>query len=608
MAVTTLEEELLPSFQEGWEPPFDGEIYEWANKYVDLHNVYSIPGHFDISRSRFLIEPFKALKDLRIRQVNIMASPRCAKTLLSEIFLLHTIANNAGTFLFLQSTGEKIDQMAELRMVPLLKSCEPVKALLDPHRFAVTKNQFKFPHMSVHLDSAKLSALQSIGYKFIVGDEVWLWDAGLTNELQARVGDFKHSSKILLISQGGIEGDDWTTEFEKAPVYEWGWLCPSCQKEQVYYWNKQREDGTYAGIIWDKNDKTCPDGVWDVEEAAKTARLECLHCKHQVSDNPQNRRYLNDTGRYICTNPKGDIQKRSYRWTALANIEVSFAEYVKEFLHAKNILAREGNKLPLQAFHQKKLARSFNTSIQTNLAHIITADYDPLNKWSDEAYRFMTIDCQNEFKMFYYVIRAWAKNGASRQITRGYAATFDELAEIQQHNLVRDQNVLIDSGFQTKEREVYAECIKRGHVGIVGGKQHWLSWIALKGFDCYDFHHKADGTRKLYSTETKGDPNKAELKGKTCSVYLWSNYSIKNILVHLRDGKGAEWVTSNSDDDYERQLNSELLTRTIDKKTNKEKWIWVAKPNVPNHYWDCECMQLVAACMVGILGNSTSKT
>lgn len=598
---------VLQPFREGFAPPDNREIYEWASDYVDLHNAYSIPGKFNVNRSKFLIEPFKALKDLRIRQVNVMASPRCCKTLLGEIWMLHTIGCNSGPFLWLQSSDEMIDKMSDLRMLPLLRGCKPVKEMINTNdRFAITKRCFKFPHMTLNLSSAKIRSLQSIGYKFICCDEVWLWDEGFISEMKTRTIDFQHNSKILLLSQGGVASDDWTKEFDDGVVWEWGFKCAKCGKDQVLDFNHKREDGTFGGVIWDKNDITCPEGRWNYREAGKTARYECVNpsCKHNYSDVPQNRRYMNDHGLYLNTKPNGNPKVLSYRWNSMANIEVALSDLCIEYLQAKDALTYEGNKIPLQEFYQKRLAKPWSTQSQMTLAKILTMDYDPNADWGD--YTFMTIDCQNNFTEFWYVIRSWNKNGESRLRKYGRAPSFEELRKIQEENKIRDQNVMIDSGnFAT---QVYAKCCEYSHSGIVGGKKVWLSWVALKGWDAQDFVHP-DGTKKLYSPETRGDPNLGKAaQGKTCPLYKWSNYSIKNILTYLRDGKGKSWVTNDFDEEYERQLNSEFLQRTLDKRTNKEKYIYVQKTGVPNHYFDCECMQLVGACMVGIMGNMDRKS
>jgi hypothetical protein len=598
-------QELLETFQQVLTPPDNLSIADWSHKYVELNNAYSIPGMFDVARSRFLLKPLEALKNMNIRQVNIMASPRCCKTLTAELFLLHTIANNAGTFLWLQNGDDMAGKMNALRMTPLLKNCPPVKVMIpDMARFALTKKAFIFPHMTIHLSGAKIKALQSIGYKFIVGDECWQWDQGFIGEAKARQIDFQHTSKLMLISQGGVEGDEWTTEFNNAPLYEWGFKCPKCAKAQVLDWNKKKDDVSYSGIAWPTNDKTKPGGVWNVLEAGKAAVLICDHCKYEIADNPQNRRNLNDNGEYICVKADGNPKAISFRWNALANIEISFSDLVIQYLQSKRAERYEGNKLPIQEFLQKRLAKSYDKNKKTEINVIITAEYDTNLKWGDHT--FMTVDCQKDHAKFAWVIRSWQKIDAeSRLIRYGYAPTWEELRKIQIENSIRDQNVLVDTGYMATK--VYAKIIEYSHTGLINGGKNKvnLSWIGLKGYDSLDFQHP-DGTKRLYAPMYQGDPNIGkDARGKTAPVYRWSNYSIKNMLTHLRDGKGAKWLANSVDEEYTRQLNSEVLEDEIDKRTNKVRSIWQQKPGVLNDYFDCECMQIVAACMVNIMGKSS---
>jgi hypothetical protein len=236
------------------------------------------------------------------------------------------------------------------------------------------------------------------------------------------------------------------------------------------------------------------------------------------------------------------------------------------------------------------------------MSKIITEDYDTKIEWGD--YKIMSIDCQNNFTQFFYVIRAWCKSGESRLIDFGQLPTWSDVRSKQIEHKIKDQCVVVDSGnFAT---QVYKKCIEYGHEGRVSGKKIYLSWIALKGSDKYDFVH-ADGVKRVYSEVTAGDPNLGVgVTARSCPLYLWSNYSIKNMLIHLRDGKGVKWLSpSPPDEEYTRQLNSEMLVQEVDKKTNKLKYRWVVKSGVPNHYWDCECQQLVAATMVGCMALSS---
>jgi hypothetical protein len=600
------QDELLTEFQGGLVLPDNRPIYQWASDNVNLHSAYSIPGKFSVDRSRYLIEPFNALADPNIRQINVMASPRCAKTLLAEVFMLHTIANNAGTFGWIQSSDEMADKMGDLRMQPLLMSCPPVKVMIpEQTKGIINKKRYTFPHMKIYLSGAKIKGLQSAGYKYIVGDEVWLWKEGFIGEAKSRIGDFLSTYKILLLSQGGQAGDDWSIEFDKSPIYEWGWVCPACKKEQTYHFNKPREDGKYSGITWSKNETTKPNGEYNYEELSKTVKLSCHYCDHSIKDTPLNRRMLNDTGKYICTNTKGNPNSKSFRWNAMANIELPFSTLAIEYLQAKAIKKQEGNDKPMQEFYQKRLAQSFNErDMQVEMKKIMLADYDTTKPWGKV--NIMTIDCQDNFEEFWWVIRSWDSNSFSRGIKRGRAPSWEELRKIQQENQIKDQLVLIDCGYQ--QTMVFQKCCEYSHEAVVNGLKTVVGWTALKGDKYRDFQH-SDNTRRLYSPETRGDPASGQgKKGVTCPVYRWaSSRSVKDILVHLRDDKTGKWLNNEYDEEYERQMNSEILTRDINKQTGRAEWVYKARPGVANHYFDCEAMQVVGVCILGLLGDTNTK-
>ena len=63
---------LADSIAAGWEPPFRGEIYDFA-RTIDLQNGYAIKGPFEIEKTKYLIEPLQALRNPRIRTVIIPA-------------------------------------------------------------------------------------------------------------------------------------------------------------------------------------------------------------------------------------------------------------------------------------------------------------------------------------------------------------------------------------------------------------------------------------------------------------------------------------------------------------------------------------------------------
>jgi hypothetical protein len=587
---------VISTIKECWTTPDYRSINLWSQDNVVLASPYSITGPLNLNLSKYLVGPQEALSNPHIRQVNVMASPQSGKTLIAVCLLLHTIANSSLPTVWYQASDEMMDTVAVDQLMPLLKLCKPVNALISKRdKNAITKNRFTFPHMTVNLRSAKLKALQSVGYAVVIGDEVWLWEEGFIGEAKARTRSYADTCKIYFLSQGSFKGDPWCKEYEKGVEHDFGWLCPKCNKEQTYHWTKEREDGSCSGITWDKKAKV--NGEWDFALVAKSVCLECHYCRHQLRDTPDERGYLNDTGRYIVTKANGDPTIHSFRWSEIANRKIRWAELANEYLMAKLLIKKQGTTIELEKFYQKRLAQPFIIGQDTANTNITLASYDSNETWGD--FKFMTVDVQKH-NFLPYVIRVWQKNGASRKLKHGIALGFAELDLIQAKYGVKNHCVFLDCG--DRQTEVFVECCKRVKTVQFRGKPIASGWIALKGDKRREFPHP-DKTFKYYNTELRGDPKQGiGVTGVTCPLYYWSNRSIKDILFHLRDGKGAPWLSNEDDPEYTKQLNAEVL-KTSYNKYGKPEQIYVQKENVPNHFLDCEAMQIVAACLVGIIGN-----
>ncbi|MCB1279055.1 terminase gpA endonuclease subunit, partial [Prosthecobacter sp.] len=60
-------------------------------------------------------------------------------------------------------------------------------------------------------------------------------------------------------------------------------------------------------------------------------------------------------------------------------------------------------------------------------------------------------------------------------------------------------------------------------------------------------------------------------------------------------------IAEDADDDYLTQMESEQRVR------KGGKWLWERIGKRPNHYWDCEAMQVAAAVMLKLVGQESVK-
>jgi hypothetical protein len=150
--------------------------------------------------------------------------------------------------------------------------------------------------------------------------------------------------------------------------------------------------------------------------------------------------------------------------------------------------------------------------------------------------------------------------------------------------------VFVDAGHATYD--VYRECAKHG-------------WVALMGDRRATYVHRTKEGRsvhRFYSPRRKVVLG----RGQTCSVFYWSNLNIKDMLARLRRNqdpeRGPTWeIAEDAGDDYLTQMESEQRVR------KGGKWLWERIGKRPNHYWDCEAMQVAAAVMLKLVGQESVK-
>lgn len=605
------------AIHDGWEPPFTGEIWEWAAAFMDMQDGYSIKGRFDISISRYMLKPFQALRNRRIRQVNIQKAVRTGGSVIADIWVPYLFANDPGDMLWLLQDEDMAKLYMRTRFQPNLDNCPPVRTLLESleSRHDRQNLSIKFPGMSFVAGGLNEGNVQSLGKRYVIVDEGWMARRnGLIRQAIARTDDYPHNAKILVIGQGGWKDDDSDKEFKKGMQYDWGWTCPDCNRLQPYEFNFQREDGSYAGVIWDKNAKQA-DGSWNLIRVMETAHFECKFCGHGIADTPDNRSRMNASGDYIQT-ADGLPNVASFHWPSEAAIQLPLANLAAEYLQAK-AQKKLGNIIPMIEFTQKKRAQSWDEENGIQEVHVLqSGDYDVSKAWEGEKWRSMQVDCQEALAKFYFNVTAWGA-GEVRELDRGSCNTWGELVETQRKWNVKDQHVFVDLGYE--QTLVLRECVKHGHEEIIKGKRMWMCWTGLKGMDQQTWPHEVqrrdggiDYVHRPYAPRKYFDPmigQKTAGSRRTVPVYYWSNLHIKNTLSAWRDGKSGKMFCLPCPDKHGKdresftsQMHAEekrLIRRPQDGRL-VARWECVGKR--PNHFWDCWNESFVAAYIKRIIG------
>lgn len=578
-ALTTL---LAPN----WRLPERIPPWKWCEENVKNIPYSPIPGHFKSANSPWVREAMEAMSDPDIRLVSIVAPVQSSKTIGAELCLCYIVANFPGPCLWLSQTDADAKDQAEARLHKLFSECDAVKKLFPADRHKKkTQTVFFSNGMTLWVLGAHAkSNLQSRSIRWLIGDETWQWPNGHMQQAEARVTAFGWLGKCIFLSQGGMENDDTHRKFETTDMREWEFKCPKCGKYQPYKW---------SNIEWDKNYRD-GEGRMDFAKVRSSVRLVCEFCKHEIADSDANRKLLNSSAKFVPQNPNAPTTKAGFHWNSLASM--SWGELAEMYLRAKES-CRRGDLEDLKNFYQKRLALPWGDLEEDFTLDISPSGYRMGDDWESEAavgakgailppphenknrvrLRFLTVDVQMDH--FYAVVRSWACDASSRLVYCAKLQTWEDVEILQNRFGVFPQLVFVDAGYSTFE--VYRNCAKH-------------NWTALMGDGRRDFPHRVNGkiTQRFYSTARH-----PLVSDRKCRMHYWSNLGIKDTLARLRSNQnpeeGSTWeVPSDVPEEYLKMLDSEQRV----KKGNSWEWRQIGKR--PNHYWDCEAMQVCAAYMM----------
>lgn len=607
---------LSEAFRRAFAPPDRRPIYQWGEE-----NVGKPPGWtraFSIQSSRHFIAPFDALRSEFVRECNVMAPVQSGKSLIAEVSVCYLRQNDPGSFLWLFQTDAMAKQYAETRGKALLDSIPGIVSLYSAGRHQTRTQEIIFADgLQLLMWGPSLSNLQTFGYRYVICDELWRWKSGTLKEAKGRLTAFvkMQLDKLLCISQGGTNGDDWDNQFNSGELNEWHVQCqnPACGHYMCPKWSAFRPDGSRWGMMFDAEKDS--DGEYDFAKAQASIRFECEKCGHAHTDTEHTRAAWNLTGEYrVMGQPS--VTHKSYHWNAI--VDMQWGLLVKEWLEARSA-ASQGNYEPTIQFCQKRLAEpKSETTVHEGTQSFARYQVATDAKWDKEYARIVTVDRQIE-DVYWLTVRAWAKaGGESRRLAFRKVHSESEIKAVVEefqpsritirvgtaaaHVNHAMHAVFIDSGYQPRgDAGVYAMCARN-------------NWGALKGTSESNFLHEVIGPDRKPAREQRpyaqwiwrdpGAGTSDQGRGTPCPLLRFSSDSMANIMQGLID-KGL-WVEPEGDDEadlgreYARQMASEYRKPRRDKFTGREEMIWVC-PSGNNHARDCGKMQTVAAKIIKVI-------
>jgi hypothetical protein len=565
-------------------------IWEWA-----VDSVAMPPGltrkTFDKESSRHFLPIFDALQDDHVRQVCVRKPLRGGGTLVSDIWHCWTRCCDPGpSMAILQSDDMAGDHFAD-RLRPMMTRSPALAQLLPTSRYDTTNSAIKWPDgLTFYISGPGINNLQTKAVRYMSVDECWLLKPGTIQEAEGRLGDFEKLSlsKLLLVSQGSVEDDDFDRRDKEGSCEEWQVQCLQCRE----YFEPRFRHGkdVMRGMRWDEHkDKT---GNWLIRECLATVRYECPLCGHPHADGARTKGEWNRTGKYAVTNPNAPRTKRSFHWPGV--IDWPWAKLVELWLAARNAY-HQGIIEPTIQFWQKYEAVPKSEGTVSNEIIDLRAGGDEKR---EDFIRCLTCDRQAE-GLYYGTCFAISESGAMR--LAWYGQLYGAAAIKQKADDLTCDNVMIDAGFEAKvEGGVYSICCKY--------HSDTQRWIATKGTDDRFFWHqigKGKRVMRSYAEPSKGDPEQGKRgEGSLYAVLIRFSSPVFNERLDALVNNGKLTVADGVDpDEFKKHLGSEYRKQKRDKFTGRVEWKWVC-PSGKNHYRDAAKMAVLCATMAGALADT----
>jgi hypothetical protein len=531
-------------------------VIEWAEKNIQLDSrLTARPGLYSTTWTPYVRGVLEALADPGVHTVTLCWGSQTGKTLTLAVWLAYRIANDPAPALLVMPNADLARSYSETRLAPLFQKCKPVKALfpVDMNDFKIMEMQFATSTLSL-VGSNSPANLSSRPICIAVLDELDSFappsekDAAAYSLALERTKSFPQRKHVLTSTPTLSTGDIWIN-YQAGSQETFHVPCHACGEFQAM---------EFGQIKWDETARS-EDGKWDMRKVTETATYRCTKCDAKWSE--RNRRQSIEKGKWVAGNSNAETGRRSFRLPSWYSSTLGFADAAKKFLTEKHYLHG------LQGFVNGWSAMPWEDQFDDNeLNSIPPGAFAKKQEWETDHIKLAAIDRQIDG--YWFVVRAFARDGSSRLIEEGRRRTIEDVAQSLQDLGVKPRHACIDSGYETQD--TYRIAARYG-------------WMAIKGEERPHYLIEINGTRikSVHSSEQTTDAG--------CRLLLLSSPACQDLLAWLRRGQGPLWeVAHDVSPDYREHMASHRKAHRINRKTGKDVYEWIRIKSRQDHLYDCE--------------------
>jgi phage terminase large subunit GpA-like protein len=552
-------------------------VTEWAEQNLVIPGYTSSPGPFRVRSypySREWIDAFHPSSG--VRKMALLCGAQTGKTTALQIGMAYRICRAPTPGLWVFDSERNAQSFSESKWQQFVTTNAVLREQMpsNRHKFKNLDQQYQKMHLwFVGANSPGNLAGRSIG--LLLEDEIDKYkiktkqEAAAVQLAEQRVANFPMHFIGCTSTPTTQEGSIWRAWLEGDQRRYWIPCC-HCGGGLVLSWPMMK---------WDESAKL--DGnKWDLRKVRETARIECPHCGGHIGDSDKTR--MLREGEWRPENPNALPGHRSYHLPALYSVRRSFGALAVKFLQDKESL------MGLQDFVNSILAEPWEEQMTDDSRPITVGEYRIGSPLEEGEVAAMSVDVQKQH--FFYVIRAWKKDGSSRLVEEGQLMTWGDIeAKSQEYGLDRLRRVggvmarlvVIDSGYHADEVLDYCARAK---------------CIPAKGED------RPQGYGLKVGQVVRRAISVLKPWRRNWCLLLFSSPGAQDVLEWLRSGRGPAWtVAADASQDYLASLDSHVKRERRSMMTGRTTYVWKHIKSRPDHKLDCELMQLALAELGGVI-------
>lgn len=551
-------------------------LSEWAEEKRILDPLNSAePGKWKNRRTPYLVGPMDACTDRAVEYVIGMMPVQVGKTEILLNFLGYVVDQDPGPGLLVYPTELDTKKIITHRIQPMFKANPSLSRHV--HRsddLGLTEMRFDrctiFPAWS-----NSPSTMASTPCRYVWNDEVDKFppfagkEASPIKLSEMRTTTFRGRRKILVFSTPRTDLHFIWNEWQRSNQHLYWCPCTRCGHYQVFDF--------FKGLKWPEGSTS--DGI----KESQGAWYECESCERHIL----NAEKFEMTARGVWL-PKGvtitrtgalegsgtSRRRSGFHMNAIPSPWLTFSDLASEFLDSVGDAGRKMN------FWNSRLALPWQNKAETvKAAHLKKRVKDYRSGTAPAGALRLTAGVDVQEDHFWYVVRAWGEGERSWLVRYGSCTSWKDVERVILApykcgaQVLRVERALVDSGYDNDAVYKFA----RKHRPIVD---------ASKGFG---------GSRLQPCKLAHPRPG---VRRWDFNADFWKDKLARFIQVE-DDEPGAWCLPKDLPADYFAQMTSE--SRVFTRKYGRTFSSWQpVTDRAPNHGWDCETLNVVAADIIGV--------